>query len=381
MRVVAWRAGATPEEVSNARWIYMVSTVDQPLEKIARELAEAAPGVPVFGATSFQGVFTPDGFQRGAFLLVGEEADGVELAVASSGAQGDAARAAATEAARAIREQLGHTPNVILMHATPGNEETILAGLDDAFGGLVPVYGGSAADDDLSGTWGLLHGSQLLREGFVVAGFHTLRPVRGDFLGGYLPAGPKGRITRCEGRRIHEIDGQPAAEVYNRWTRGSLREALKPGGGGVLAETSLHPLARQVDSVLGVPLYLLSHPEAVAEDGRALDFFTRFTEGDEVLLMQGTEGSLVRRAGRLVHSALGAAEPEVLAGSILVYCGGCVGAILDRADEVAAQYKDAVAGSPFLGIATFGEQGCFAGTEVCNRHGNLMSDVLLFEKP
>lgn len=381
MRVVAWKAGATPEDIAGAPWIYVVSTVDQPLEAMAEDLGRAAPGAAVFGATSFQGVFTPDGFQRGAFLLVGEEGDGVEVAVASSDAQGDAARPAAEQAARALREQLGHTPNVVLMHAIPGNEETILAGIDDAFGGLVPVYGGSAADDDLSGSWAVFHGTEVSRQGFVVVGFRTRRPVRGDFLGGYLPAGPTGHVTRCEGRRVHEVDGEPAAEVYNRWTSGSIGHALKPGGGMVLAGTSLHPLARQVDSVLGVPLYILSHPEAVAEDGRALDFFTRFSPGDEVFLMQGTPGSLVRRTGRLVHSALGSAEPEVLAGSILVYCGGCVGAILDRADEVAAHYKDAVAGTPFLGIATFGEQGCFAGTEVCNRHGNLMSDVLLFEKP
>ena len=380
MRVVAWKAGAATD-VADARWVYVVSTVDQPLEAIAGELAAAAPGVPVFGATSFQGVFTPDGFRRGAYLLLGEAGDGVEVAVASSDAEGDAARAAAARAARVLREGLGHTPNVVLMHAIPGNEETILAGIDDAFGGLVPVYGGSAADDDLSGAWAIVHGAEVLRRGFVIVGFRTQRPVRGDFLGGYLPAGPRGWVTRCEGRRLHEIDGEPAAAVYNRWTGGSIAGVIEAGGGQVLAETSLYPVARQVDSVLGVPLYLLSHPEAVAEDGRALDFFTRFERGDEVLLMQGSEGALVRRAGRLVSSALGTAEPEVLAGSILVYCGGCVGAILDRVDEVAARYKDAVAGSPFLGVATFGEQGCFAGTEVCNRHGNLMSDVLLFEKP
>ena len=46
--------------------------------------------------------------------------------------------------------------------------------------------------------------------------------------------------------------------------------------------------------------------------------------------------------------------------------------------EVARQFRDALGGKPFLGLHTFGEQGCpYLGD---NRHANLMMSMILFEQ-
>jgi hypothetical protein len=49
-----------------------------------------------------------------------------------------------------------------------------------------------------------------------------------------------------------------------------------------------------------------------------------------------------------------------------------------RLDEVVDGLRVALPDVPFLGVHTYGEQGCFVGGE--NRHGNLMISVLLFGK-
>jgi hypothetical protein len=56
-------------------------------------------------------------------------------------------------------------------------------------------------------------------------------------------------------------------------------------------------------------------------------------------------------------------------------------AVLDRAPDIAAAFARAIGNAPYVGVATFGEQGCFlAGRSKTNRHGNLMCSSVLFGK-
>ena len=202
----------------------------------------------------------------------------------------------------------------------------------------------------------------------VLWGFHS----------GYEPTDKRGTVSKAEGRTLLEIDGRPAAQVYNEWSGGKYSDVVSSGG-NVLARTTLHPLAREVGKVGGVPYYQLSHPDAVTEQG-ALSLFTDIAEGDDIVFMEGTEDSLVSRAGRVAAAALDTYDANVddIAGALVVYCAGCMLTVQARMDEVVAGLREALPGVPFLGLFTFGEQGCFVGGE--NRHGNLMISVLLFRK-
>lgn len=358
-----------------ARWALVYATVDAALESVVREIGSAVGG-NVFGCTSFRGVFSPSGFERGVHVLLGESTDvnarSAIRASSASRARGDA-RAAATE----IAEKLGRKPDVLLLHATPGFEERVLAGIDEGMDGSVPIYGGSAADDDLSGRWRVFSGTTIESEGFVLVGFTSTRTIHGSFIAGYTPTGQKGKVTAASGRIVKTIDGQPAAAVYDRWTNGKIKHAL--GGGVVLAQTSLDPIGRLVDRVGQVPRYLLSHPHQVNADG-SISFFTEMAVGDELVLMLGSEASLLDRTRQVAQRALGSA-PAPVGGGILVYCGGCVGAIGDASSaEVARIFAERIGRAPFVGAATYGEQGCFLGPTSINRHGNLMCDAILFDR-
>lgn len=196
--------------------------------------------------------------------------------------------------------------------------------------------------------------------------------------GGFEATDEKGFATKASGRTLLEIDGRPAAVVYNEWSKGLISDVLADGG-NILARTTLHPLGRIAGHIGNVPYYQLSHPDAVIENG-ALSIFTNVTPGDEFVLMQGTIDSLISRAGRVASSALEtySARPKDVAGALVVYCAGCMLTVQNRLNEVVESLRSALPNTPFLGVYTFGEQGCFLGGE--NRHGNLMISVLLFSK-
>lgn len=356
---------------SRARWAAVYATSDPGSVALAATAASHAD--VVFGCTSSRGVFTPRGFERGAFALVGEDGD-PHVEMVGRSCNSATARRAAREAAQDLVTRLGRKPDTLLLHATPGFEERLLEGVDDAFEGAAPpMYGGSAADDDLRGHWRVLHGETVEREGFVLVAFTSDAPVYGSFVSGYVPGRRRGVVTRAVGRVVHEIDRRPAAEVYDEWRRGELgREARV-----VLNETTLHPLGRVIDRVGSVSRHLLSHPHEIRADG-SLTFFTDIAVGDELFMMIGSRGSLMDRTEQAVSRALGARRPRDLRGGILVYCGGCVMAIGDATEEVARLYGRAIGDAPFVGAATFGEIGCFTGPTPTNRHGNLMCDTVLF---
>jgi hypothetical protein len=229
----------------------------------------------------------------------------------------------------------------------------------------------------MKGEWKVFLDTNVVSEGFLLVGIVSTKRVLGSFVSGYIPTKTVGKVTPAKGRVVHEIDHAPAAKVYDGWTNGAIRDSL--GGGVVLHETVLQPLGRVVDKVGAMPRYLLSHPHQVLPDG-ALLFFSEMAVGDELVLMLGTDSALVDRASQATSRALtGVDTPEGIAGGILIYCGGCVSVIGDRASAAAKTFHQQLKEKPFVGASTFGEEGCFVGRTAVNRHGNLMCDAIIFE--
>ena len=363
------------------RWGLLYAVEDFPIEQLTAQLARVYPGLRLLGATSFRGVFAERRLVRGAALLLADETDGIDCVTALRAVGPERAKLEAAAAAREVAAALGRLPSIVVLHATPGFEEAVLAGIVEALGPGVEIYGGSAADDAIAGRWRVFTERGTATQGFALAGLGAAVPevsVHGGFVSGYLPTAKRGVVTRAEGRVIAEIDGERAASVYNRWTGGVISDALRVGG-SVLLQTNLHPLARVVEIRSGVPQRLLSHPHEVLQDG-GLALFTDIARGDVIELMIGTPEPLVSRAGKVVSRALGRASGRVT-GGLLVYCGGCLAAVLDRADDVASAFEAAASRAPYVGVATFGEQGCFTvGRDKTNRHGNLMCSSVLFTR-
>ena len=360
-------------------WTMLGVSATHDLERVRMTWSEVCAG-HVHGLTSSGGVMTEEGASQGRsmslFGILDEEGSyGTSAALVEDDVTGAAQEALLAALGAAGRD--GELPALIWMSCSPGYEEEVIAGLEEVVGDGVTIAGGSAADDAIAGQWRLFDREQLGADAVVIS---VMFPSMGQavmFQSGFAPTEHVATVTAATGRLLQELDGRPAADVYDEWTGGAISSQRRAGEGMILSETSLHPLGRVVGDVASAKYHLLSHPASVEADG-SLALFTDIEVGDEVILMKGSSDRLVERAGRLARQviSLHSVPSERILGGLVIYCAGCMMNVSDRLGEVVDGLQTGLEQRPFLGTFTFGEQGCFVGGE--NRHGNLMITVLVF---
>ena len=350
-------------------------------EELLRRLAELAPDIPMQGGTSCLGVMTEEGIHnKDAFGLgllgIADGAGDYGAGMAEITADPRGATRTALEQAFLQAGRRGEVPSVVLVASVPGHEEAIISAIEEHVGGGVPIIGGTTADNDMSGQWRQFANGKVSRQGVAVAVLFPSGEIGFSFHSGYEPTGLRGKATRAEGRVLYEIDGRPAAQVYNEWTDGLIAGVL-PAGGSLVPTATFNPLGNPVGQVRGIPYYRLSYPVEVLP-GEALLLFTEVCQDSEIEMMRGTPDSLVTRTGRVAAAAIEAAPfpAKDIQGALVLFCTGCMLAIQERMTEPWAGLREALSGMPFLCAFTLGEQGCFISGE--NRHANLMVVVLLF---
>ena len=363
-------------------WLLLYASEGYESDVLLAELAAYAPDAAVHGATSCLGAMTQMGFHSadgtGLALLGISDAEG-SYGVGSAEIGNDPRQAGADAILDAIdrADRMGEPPALIWLSGAPGHEEAILCGIQDVIGPNVPIAGGSSADNAVAGNWQQFANGNQYGNAVVLTALYPSVPIHHAFHSGYSSTLLQGTITKAVGRTLYEIDGKPAASLYNDWTNGTVASALGDGG-NVLADTTLFPLGRQV-ATGDATTFRLAHPDTVTQDG-ALTLFANVEEGEELVLMSGTKESLVERAGRVAQSALwaGRLSADQISGALVIYCAGCMLTVQDRMTAVVDEIKSALGDAPFIGTFTFGEQGCFNNGE--NHHGNLMISVVVFEK-
>lgn len=292
--------------------------------------------------------------------------------------QGDSRSVALLLLKEAVRraERPGEVPSLVWVSTTPGNEEAVVSAIHHALGGQAPIYGGSSADDDLSGQWWVGDGAASHSPGIVVTVFYPTAQVMHAFHAGYAPTQSVGVVTSAQGRVVHTIDHRPAMEVYADWTQGAV--ALPAGAGEILSATTLFPLGVQVGFINMMPYYRLIHPAEALEDG-SMVLFAEAAEGVKLHLFSGSQSSIVNRAGRVVSAAMEMeGDSGGVAGALVTFCAGCQLAVQPELSNVVAGIEAVIPGVPFLGQFSYGEQGTFPNGENC--HGNLMISAVVFKE-
>ncbi len=335
-------------------------------------LAEAH-GCACVGATSALGALDAEGFHhaalaafavrdpRGAYgTWVGQEVEAV------------------VDAACEAAGRPGEKPTAVLLLATPGEEERWLQGLAKLLGGDVPVVGGGAADDEVKGAWHVLAGARMASQGAALAALFPSVPVETAFISSYAPAGPSAVATRVKGRTLLELDGRPAAKVYDRWLDGALAGLRTRRE--VLAATTFTPLGMRVETLAGAAVHLLLHPTAATREG-GVELFAAPQEGAEIALMRAEAEDVLARPALAVEGALARRgwRADCVRGAWFAFCAGCMFGVQARMQEAGRYLQEVLGGAPFQLMFTFGEVGCFVDGE--NRHGNLMVSMLLFGEP
>ncbi len=361
------------EYIDDIKIVYAYGSCNYDVDEMVGGIAEILPGVPVIGNTSFTGVIVPQGFISGddGFLgVMGLEDEEMVVGVASV-EKSNCAIENGVEVAMKAMKNAGKTvsPDYFYMVASPGEEEFYLKGITSVIG-RVPFFGGSAADNSISGDWKIYTDKGSFGDGVAVAFFYTDKKMRNEFTGAYRETEDVGIITKVEGNRtLVEIDNKPATEVYANW-RNMPVDSLD--GGNLLVETIVSPLG--VKDRLG-DLVAIRHPMNGNPDG-SMAVVNNLAKSTAVIRIEATVDELISSTDETLRELKGTMnEPGAYH---LVHCGGRRAGIGERIDEVVERIKNEAGDVPFIAEFTFGEYGF--KDDGLNTCGGLMLSFTGFEK-
>lgn len=367
-------AAQVKENIADMKMAFVYSGVQYDQKELLDSIASELPGVPLIGNTSFTGVVTQEGFITGDDGFAGIMAltgDDLTVGVAGMPKEGTARETGHKIAEKAMKAA-GKTeaPDFFYMTAPSGEEEYYLKGITEVIG-RVPFFGGSAADNTITGEWLLYTDEMVTADGVGVAFFYTDKPFANKFTGTYNETDKAGVITKIDGdRTLVEIDGKPALQQYREWTGASAEDVA---GGNLLAYAICKPLA--VKDRLG-DLAAIRHPMN-GNDDDSMAIGNNLAVGTAVVLMEATVDELIASVGKTLEE-LKAKIGGPIAGLHLVHCGGRRAGIDARIGEVYDQVKGAIGDIPFIMEFTFGEYGYEDdGNNTC---GGLMLSFTAFGK-
>lgn len=330
---------------------FVSCTVSRSVEGVRKEFAKALPeGCPIHGITSSGALLTKEGTKGGAvgvLLIQSDKKGSFETAYDYGNAK----------AAVVDLKEKTKNPRAILMSTTPGQEEGVLEDLNQYFPG-VPVYGGTAADDELSGDWQVFCREAHSNTGVSLVAISRNVKVGASMLGPYEETGKRVTATKTDGRRVFEIDGKPAADWVYEWLGEDVKDQYEKGG-LILPQTAQNPIGIKKPS----GEYVTNHLAAFGGNEKFVDFFAPIPEGAELVVMDSGEGPATGYADALSraydealkHGSLGADDPKA---GILIFCGGMAIAVGENLDAGLSSdsFSSKIDKMPLLGMTCFGEQ-------------------------
>ena len=377
----AYQAGLEAAKMAgknkDAKLVFAYMSCDYKIKDVIKGIKEVY-SCPVIGNTSFTGVIMPEGYIGGNEPFVGimvlsdpSMVVGVGFADRKAYQSARDAGEAATKAARVMTKMpYNDEPDLMYMTASPTEEEFFLKGANRVVG-RVPLFGGSAADNTISGNWSLYLDNKVTGEGVAVALIYMKNGFVNEFTGAYRETKDMGIITKVEGtRQLVSIDGVPAVKKYAQWRGRKPSEFM---GAKLLSETITSPLG--VKDRLG-DLIAIRHPMN-GNDDYSMNIGANLAEGTTVIRMEATVDELISSVGKTLKKLNARCKKPVVAYH-LVHCGGRRAGIDARINEVYKEIKKNVNGVPFIMEFTFGEYGYVEDGN--NTTGGLMLSFTAFTK-
>ncbi len=253
------------------------------------------------------------------------------------------------------------------------NGSALVCGLASAVESSVPITGGLAGDGaDFSAT--LVGVDDAPRTNSVGAvGFYgeAIRIGHGSG-GGWDVFGPRRRITRSAGNILHELDGKPALDLYERYL-GEEDSAGLPSTG------LLFPL--RIYDADAPDMAIVRTILAVDRERRSMTFAGDMPEGWVAQLMHGNFDRLTAGAAQAARTAH---PPAVnLGGDELALLVSCIGRrlllgqqILDEVEAVGAELGPGV---QRIGFYSYGEISPHPASGVCQLHNQTMTITTIRE--
>lgn len=352
----------------------LFTSVDYNQNEVMKGVKSVVGDTPIVGCTSSGAIIVPDGVITSdhgfAGMLLLDDENMVVGAAGSPLKNGDARETGRMVAMEALdRAGLDYAPSYYYMVASPKEEEYYVKGIQDVIGD-VPFFGGSAADNALSGDWSIFCDGTSFSDGVAVIFFYTDKPIETVYTGAYHESKNVGIITKIDGdRKLVEIDGVPALKKYAEWTNKNPDELM---GMDLLVASITAPLG--VKDTIG-DLIAIRHPMGGNKD-YSINIGNKLAVNTAIIQMECTVDELINSTGSTLKDVNN--KLDTPAAYFLVHCGGRKMGIGDRIEEVHKELVKTSKGVPFITIFTFGEYGYNEHTR--NTCGGLMLSFTGFEK-
>jgi len=262
----------------------------------------------------------------------------------------------------------------------------MMRGIEGVFGSDVPIFGGSAADNDISGKWAVYEGSNgvissgvamfaVKKDSGVRVGAHLSSP--------YVATETMSEVTNSLGRTLVSLDDKPAADVLYAQVGDVLKEQHSSGG-ATLAPMSTRPYALRRNGSGDIAV----HVSSINQPAGTVSLFVEPRAGDKLVRMENVEklkpvfavGEAIRESYLNALRRAGIEDSSPVA-AMMVYCGGlsmAVGEGLERNCVIDLQFLQGIPKHATVGFTAFGEQGP-CGDEGSNQHRNLSVGMLVLQ--
>jgi hypothetical protein len=229
-------------------------------------------------------------------------------------------------------------PAVTLFGGLAGDGDTLV-------GGPAAGLGARRQADDSGASWTLLNRQLSRRHAVAVAWYGAHTRVAHGMHGGARAFGPVRRITRAEGVRVYELDGEPSLDIYRRY--------LGPYAAELPTSGLMFPFAMLDNELADVGL--IRTLVDVDEEARALVLAGSVHPGDHLRLMHAGTDNLTRGAAAAAQDARLDAEGTL---AIIVSCADRKMVMGERvADELEAVARALPPETALLGFYANGEIG------------------------
>lgn len=335
----------------------------------------------IIGCTSSGGVIVPDGIVRSkeGFSSVLTLSDYEMVVGVACHEAGPKPRSIGRKVAIDAVQNAGTTraPAYFYMVSSPKEEEEYLLGIQDVIG-RVPMFGGSAADDEINGEWKIICNDKVISDGVAVAFFYTDNEITTAFSGKYKETENVGVITKVEEERtLSEIDGISAFRRYAQWLSVSP-SSLK--GDHLLETAILKPLG--VKAIQG-NLTLVKQPMYVEDMGTTTIMDDKIRLGNKVMektaviQLETTVDGMIESNKTLIRE-LKAKLFTNAAAYVLINSAGRKMIQKERLEEVHKILVNEAHGVPFIMPFTYGQFGYDEHSANCC--GGLMMSFTAFGK-
>ena len=368
------------KDLSNIKLNFLFTSANSDIKSIIKGI-ESVTDTPIIGCTSSGGIIVPDGYISSPNGFAGTltlNDPAMIVGVASHEAGKDPRAIGRKVAIEAVENaKTTRAPAYFYMVASPKEEEEYLMGIQDVIG-RVPMFGGSAADDDVSGNWKIICNDKVITDGVAVAFFYTDNEIVTTFTGEYKETENMGIITEVKNNRtLVSIDGVSSLKKYAHWINESPSNLL---GKDLLITSITKPLG--IKDPLG-NLTVIRHPmfgddmgtKTTSDDTITLG--NKVVKGTAIIQLEATQDELIDSTGNTLRNVKKKRYTDP-AAYILIHCGGRRLGIGDRIEEVHEQLVKEAKGVPFITAFTFGEYGYDEhSSNIC---GGLMLSFTAFGK-